>query len=299
MLSLLSCGPRDLEGVAEIDSRLRDLDPCDPWVQDLFVYALRDLFDGIRSVAPAVAVPYNAGTLIAAPNGRLVGIDVALLEDYYDGKDWHVPGWLYDLVADRLDLLVVSHGHWDHCWVELIHAMRARGKPVIVPEGIVPDRPKDLPWGCWGVRDGASFWWGGLHFAFRWSRHAYRAWGDSDVLTTRIWDGRTAWLHTSDADTTDPDSFRFADRWGVDALLFKFGGVTALLDHMTEMERTLERVRPRRLILPVHLNELGHKGNDAALPYMEAYEHLARYAAAGRLGRRRYAVLFGNRVVRV
>lgn len=293
-LTRLSFTARDLENLAAIDERLASLDAGDPWVRDLFVGAYRDVFDGIRAAAPAVAVPYNEGTVIAAPNGRLVGIDLALLEDYYDGKDWEIPGWLYDVVSDRLDLLIVSHGHWDHCWVELVRAMRWKRKPVIVPEGIRPCRPKALPWGCWGVRDGAAFWWNGIHLSFRFAPHVYK--DGYPCLVTRVWDGRTAFLHTGDADTTAP-AFAWPDRFPVDALLFKMGGVSPHHDDYEEMARTVDRIAPRRLLLPMHLNELGHRGTEAAMGYLRAYEHLARFKAEGRLGDRLYAVLFGNRVV--
>lgn len=316
MLTTITFTARDREGIPELDERFGRSDICDPWVESFFVHAYRDLFDHIRSAAPAVAVPYNCGTLIAAPNGRLIGIDLTLLENYYDGRDWNVPGWLYDLIADRLDMLIVSHGHWDHCWVELVWSMIHRGKTVIVPEGIHTCAPKKLPWGCRGVRDGEHFWWNGIHFAFHHNTHVYDGGRGMKVLTTRIWDGRSVYLHTSDADPTHTEGFRWhgslrpsmASRdtspipggrpHPVDVLLFKFGGVSPFVSDYDALVRTVELIRPRKLLLPIHLNELGHRGTAAALPYSHAYDVFERYRDEGRLGDRRYAVLFGNRVVR-
>lgn len=299
MITTMTFTARDLDGLAAIDDHFRRHDLEDPWIQSFFIHAYRDLFDHLRGVAPAVAVPYNCGTLIAAPNGRLIGIDLTLLENYYDGRGWNVPGWLVDLVTDRLDLLVVSHGHLDHCWVELIHALVRKGKTVIVPEGIRPCRPKMLPWGCRGVRDGERFWWNGLHLAFHHNMHVYAHGHSLPVLVTRIWDGRHAYLHTSDADTTDTARFRWHNHHPIDVLLFKFGGVSPVVDDYQALVRTVDLVRPRRLLLPIHLNEFGHRGTAAAHAYTHAYSIFDRYRTEGRLGNRNYAVLFGNRVVRM
>ncbi|MEK8022909.1 MAG: hypothetical protein AAB229_03790 [Candidatus Hydrogenedentota bacterium] len=299
VLTTITFSSRDRETVQDLDERFHRSDACDPWVKSFFIHAYRDLFDDIRSVAPAVAVPYNCGTLIAAPNGKLVGIDLTLLENYYGGRDWNVPGWLYDLISDRLDVLIVSHGHWDHCWVELIWSMIRKGKTVIVPEGIRTCAPKFLPQGCRGVADDARFWWNGLHFAFHHNRHVYDGGRGMNVLTTRIWDGRNVYLHTSDADPTDEERFRWHDPHPVDVLLFKFGGVSPFVSDYDALVRTVDLISPRKLLLPIHLNEFGHRGTGAALPYGHTYDVFERYRAEGRLGSRRYAVLFGNRIVRL
>jgi L-ascorbate metabolism protein UlaG (beta-lactamase superfamily) len=289
---------RDLAGVSDLDARLAACAIADPWVESLYVNAFRDVFTHLREIAPAVALPYNCGTLIATRSGRLVGIDLTLLENYYDGHDWDVPDWLYGLITDRLDMLIVSHGHWDHCWVELVSSMIRRGKPVILPAGIQPCVPKKLPWGCRGVRDGDDFWWKGIHFAFHLGPHAYGGDLGAPVMTTRLWDGERAYLHTSDADTTNHHAFRWYDRYPIDVLCFKCGGVSPHVGEYDEIVHVIDRIQPRRLILPMHLNELGHRGTEAAMPFSRAYELLERYRAEGRLGDRRYAVLFGNRVVR-
>lgn len=299
MLTTMTFTRTDLEGLAGIDEHFRRHDLEDPWVQSFFVHAFRDLFDHLRSVAPAVAVPYNCGTLIATPNGKLVGIDLTLLENYYGGRGWSVPGWLVDLITDRIDLLIVSHGHWDHCWVELIWNLIRKGKTVIVPEGIWPCHPKVLPEGCIGVRDGSQFWWDGLHLSFHLNAHVYGTGQSLPVLATRIWDGKHSYLHTSDADTTDASRFRWHNAHGTDVLLFKFGGVSPLVSDYDALVRTVDLIQPRRLLLPIHLNEFGHRGTAAAHAYTHAYDVFERYRAEGRLGDRRYSVLFGNRIVRL
>lgn len=298
MLTPLSFTSHDRFGVPETDRGIGDRPACDEWIRSLFINATRDVFDGLPSAAPALAMPYNCGTVIATRSGRMIGIDLALIDRYYDDQDWRIPGWLYGLVASRLDMLIVSHGHLDHCWVELIWAMIDRGKPVIIPRGMRPCRPKNLPWGCWGVEDGSEFWWGDMHFAFTITPHVYDDGRGLGVLTTRLWDGERVYLHTSDGDTTHDREFRWYDRYPVDVLCFKLGGVSPYLDEYAEMERAIERVKPRRLILPMHLSELGHRGTEAAMPYSRAYDLLGRYRAEGKLADRRYGVLFGNRVVR-
>lgn len=290
---------KDLDGLAALDARLQTVPTCDPWVEEFYINSYRDVFDEIAACAPAIALPYNCGTVLATANGLLIGIDIALIENYYDGKDWDVPDWLYHLIATRLDMLIVTHGHWDHCWVELIWRMVMMGKAVIVPNGIRPCAPKMLPWGCWGVRQGTEFHWNGLHFAFRMSHHAYDEGIEPTVLTTRIWDGRNSFLHTSDADVTNEEGFHWYNKRPTDVLLFKCGGLSPLVGEYDEMERTIDRIGPRKLILPMHLNELGHRGTDAGQTYSLAYDLLKRYQAAGKLGDRKYSVLFGSRFIRL
>lgn len=297
-LRFVTSSKRDLEGVADLDARLAACGMSDRWVEEFYIGSFSSVFGNIRAAAPAIAMPYNCGSVIATRGGRMIGIDLTMLENYYDGHHWNVPDSLYDLITSRLDLLIVSHGHWDHCWVELVERMVRRGKLVIVPAGIQPCRPKKLPWGCRGVRDGEEFWWRGVHFAFHMGPHAYGVEHEDSVMTTRLWDGERAYLHTSDADTTNHGSHRWYDRHPVDILLFKCGGVSAALGEYEELTSVVERVKPRRLILPMHLNELGHRGTDAAMPFTRAYELLERYRAEGLLGDRRYAVLFGNRAVK-
>ncbi len=299
MLNLLRFDHRDYFGVPETDRVLADHDACDRRVQEIYTRSLAQALASLGSAAPAVAVPYNCGALIATPGGRLVGIDVALIADhYYGGRRWEIPRWLYGLAAERLDMLVVSHGHLDHCWIELIRAMIERGKTVIVPEGIRACGI-DVPWGCRGVANGTEFWWEGMHFAFTICPHVYDNGRNIPVLTTRLWDGQRVYLHTSDSDTTFREAFHWYDRYPVDVLLFKLGGVSPCLDEYEELVRAVERIDPRQLILPMHLSELAHKGTEAAMPYGRAYELMMRCNGEGRLGRRRYGVLFGNRAVRL
>jgi L-ascorbate metabolism protein UlaG (beta-lactamase superfamily) len=302
LLRQLTFTATDLDGVAELDRRFAAADLAAPWVQEFFIGAYESLLRHLPAAAPAIAVPYNAGTLIATANHKLVGIDLALIEDYYGGADRAIPAALYerlvDRLVDRLDLLIVSHGHGDHCWIRLIEAMLLRGKTVIVPAGIQGSFGKTIPPGCRGVADGESFWFDGLHLSFRFSVHAYDNGRGVRMITTRLWDGHRSILHTADADSTNPAGFFYDDRYPTDVLLFKVGGVSPVLHDNEEMERTIDLVAPRRLILPMHLNELGHRGTDACRAYAEVHGWLDRYRRRGRLGERRFAVLFGNRVVR-
>jgi L-ascorbate metabolism protein UlaG (beta-lactamase superfamily) len=299
MLRYLSYTAKDHEGVAELDRRFAAASIEDPRVQDFFTGSYRSLLHHLPAAAPAVAVPYNCGALIATANRRLVGIDLALIEDYYDGLDWAIPPALYDLLVERLDLLIVSHGHWDHCWIELINYMIHRGKTVIVPQGIETSIGKTIPPGCRGVADGERFWWNDIHLSFRFSLHAYDNGRNIRLMTTRLWDGRNSFLHTGDADSTNPAGFFYDNRHPVDVLLFKVGGVSPFFHDYDEMTKTIELVKPRRFVLPMHLNELGHRGTDACKSYSEILGWLETYRKSGALGDRRYGVLFGNRAVRL
>lgn len=299
MLRELTFTAKDLDGVRDLDARMAAADEVEPWVQHFYIHSIQSVLDNLGGIAPALAMPYNCGTIIAAPDGRLAAIDLVLIENYFAGLDWNIPGRIYDLIADRIDLLVVSHGHWDHCWIELMRLLISRGKTVIVPEGINSSQAKPIPGGCRGVSDGESLEWGGLHFFFRFGIHAYDNGRNIRMLITEILDGRNRILHTADADMTNAAAFPGLEPQPVDILLFKCGGVSALVEDYEELEQSIELVRPRRLILPMHLNELGHRGTDASRPYSLAYDWLARYRKNGLLGTRRYGVLFGNRAIRL
>ena len=299
MLREITFTAKDLEGVADLDRRFAASELDAPWVQDFFIGSYDNLLQYLSAAAPALAVPYNCGTLIATANHKLIGIDLALIENYYSGKDWTIPPALYDRLVERLDLLIVSHGHWDHCWIELMEYMIHRGKTVIVPEGFQTSFGKAIPLGCRGVGDGEGFWYDGVYLSFRFSVHAYDNGRGIRLLTTRLWDGRQSILHTADADSTNPAGFHYDRRYPTDVLLFKIGGVSPDVHDYDELERTIDLVNPRSLILPIHVNEIGHRGTDACRSYSEVYHLLDLYCRKGRLGHRRYAVLFGNRAVRL
>lgn len=299
MLDELTGAATDRRGVAELDAALARADLCAPWVQEFFTRAYLDLLAELPARAPAVAVPYNCGTLLATRRGRLIGVDLALIENYYAGLDWKIPEELYDRLAEKLDLLIVSHGHWDHCWIELIELLLSRGKPVFAVAGMRSEPPKKVPTGCRFIRDGEQFPWEGVQLTFAFAPHAYDNGRHIPLMTTRIRDGSVSCLHTADADTTTREGWSRLDDELPDVVLFKVGGVSPLVADDEEMVRTIERLQPRQLVLPMHLNELGHRGTDACRPYGLAYEWLDCYAQSGGLGGRRSAVLFGRRFIRL
>lgn len=299
MLNELTGTAADCRGVAELDAALAAAALDAQWVQEFFTRSYLELLAELPARAPAVAVPYNCGTLLATRSGRLLGVDLALIENYYSGLDWKIPEELYDRLAEKLDLLIVSHGHWDHCWIELIELLLSRGKPVFAVAGMQTDQPKKVPPGCRFIRDGEQFPWEGAQLAFAFAPHAYDNGRHIPLMTTRIRDGQVSVLHTSDADTTTGEGWSRLDDEAPDVALFKLGGVSPLVADDEEMVRTIARLRPRQLILPMHLNELGHRGTDACRPYGLACEWLDRYAGSGALGQRRYAVLFGSRFIRL
>ena len=299
MLTPVTFSYRDRLGVDELDHRLANSYVDEGWVQDFFIGAYKDIFDDLPKSAPAIAMPYNCGAVIATNNHKMIGIDLALIENYYNGQDWDIPSWLYAKIAERLDLLIVSHGHWDHCWIELIEEMIARKKTVIVPQGMKTSFGKGVPDGCRGVLDGEEFWFEDVHLAFRFSTHAYDASQGIRMLTTRIWDGKNSFLHTADADVTNSDGFQWYDKYGVDILLFKVGGMSPLVRDYEELEETIYSVSPKKMILPMHLNELGHKGTDACRSYSQAYDWMYRFMMKRKLGNRVYGVLFGNRFIKL
>lgn len=287
----------DLSGIDELDALLQHSDIADTQTQKYYISAYFDLLNNLSDLPYAIAVPYNCGTFIRTVQGKLIGIDLSLIENYYGYKDWEIPSSLYDLLTEKVDLLIVSHGHWDHCWIELMENMLHHGKTILVPEGFETDPGKSIPEGCIGMEDGEQYVWEGIQFNFRRSLHAYDNGRNIKMHTTTIWDGFNCILHTADADTTNPEGFFWHDALPVDVLLFKTGGVSPLVDDYDELERTIDLVNPRRLILPMHMSELGHLGMDAARPYGQAYRWLDEYRKKGRLGNRKYAVLFGDRIV--
>ena len=299
MIQEMRFNHEDLANVRYIDTKLQTSNICDKEIQDYFIGSFNDILTGIYNYNSAIAVPYNCGTLIWTPQKKLIGIDLALIENYYDGQDWEIPSELYDELVDKLDILIVSHGHWDHCWIELIEYMIHKKKTVLVPDGFSTDEGKKIPDGCIGISDGQEYIWNEIKFNFRESIHAYDNGRNIKMLTTAIWDGQNNILHTADADSTNPDGFYWYDKYPVDVLLFKAGGVSPLVEDYIEMESAIDLINPRKLILPIHMSELGHMGQDAGRPYSDAYEWLSHYKKKGKLGDRKYAVLFGNRVVKL
>lgn len=297
MLYEINFSAKDLQNIDSIDNVLQNKDLTDSWIQNFFIQSFFDLMNSLRNHRYALANPYNCGTLLKTENDTLLGIDLAMIENYYQGKDWQIPASLYDKLVDNLDILIVSHGHWDHCWIELMEYMIFKNKPVIIPEGMDTDRGKSVPDGCIEVADNENYDFRDLKLHFRFSKHAYDNGRNIRIMTTTVWDGYNNFLHTTDADTTNPHGFKWFDLHPTDILLFKFGGVSPYIDDYTEFENVVDIVNPRKLIIPIHLSELGHKGTDACRTYSQAYNWLGEFQRRGKLKNRKYAVLFGNRIV--
>ncbi len=112
-----------------------------------------------------------------------------MIENYYDGLDWDIPTELYDELVEKLDILIVSHGHWDHCWIELIEYLIYKRKLFLYQKVFQLMREK-IPDGCIGISDGQEYIWNEIKFNFRSSIHAYDNGRNIKMLTTTIWDGK-------------------------------------------------------------------------------------------------------------
>lgn len=200
---------------------------------------------------------YNMGFAVRGPQGASAGIDLSF--EWGRGRD--IDEARAERLAERLDILLVTHEHGDHFSRNLIRAMLKAGKPVISPslEIIGNSCGKDGITVLHGADGEANF--GGIKLRiFAGSQMTSKT--TSIPCNVYLLDiGGAKILHNGD--NTDQSVYKDAGNADI-ALANCWSGFSELIRH----------ARPS-LVIPGHESELNHRGSGRKR-FLSSYEWFER-----------------------
>lgn len=237
------------------------------WYKDRLAAAAKRL---LRREGKAVTQCYGHG-IVWTENGVNLGIDVVSARSVYD-LYWGVPPEILDDLAAAIDVLLVSHVHPDHLDVPLARRVLEHGGEVWACDEVA-DR---LPRGARGLAAGARTEARGFRVLAHEGLHVYDAGLGTPLRYFEVvTPGGTRLLHTTDHDYTA--GLRHEER--PDVLVAKGGGVNPTVDGVSALRSLARHLRPR-LLLPGHMNELGHPVKGGREPYAVALDALRDHDGA-------------------
>lgn len=255
------------EALAMLDAELlREGAAQRPAVRELFKRRLAGLVERLRHERLRAGwrawLVYNHGVIIETPE-TVVGFDIVSARASIRVW-WDIPAELVAGLAERLDVLFLSHRHLDHLDVELVARMREAGKTAVVPAELSCLFARGVHHACPGDLLDLG---GGVRARAHEGRHVYSG---GRALPMRCYEVEfprgPRVLHLADHDyagETPCDG-------PVDLLIPKCGGVSPETDDRGAMRRCLEALRPAR-VLPGHLFEVGHPVREGRTGIEAAY----------------------------
>jgi len=168
--------------------------------------------------------------------------------------------WDYSLfpseIISRIDILFISHSHSDHYSYGIANQIKEQGGTIVVPSAI-------SNYGTVSMEFGDTLELSGLKIKIHEGLHSV----PNAIFEVTTPDG-IKFLHTGDNQT----SSRLPDVDGVDVLLLNaWVNESGFTSAVVGMENSMNKIKPS-LIIPGHLQELGHEYNPSNMTTRVPYE---------------------------